>query len=342
MTIFVMLYDKATGSLTANRMFTTNRTIISNRLCAVSIRDLVLVSAVWKRSSFRTVARELAISPSGLSHQVRKVEEALGTTIFERSSQNVRATPEGEILLAQIEDILTRVGKLDLLAMRTSKPFGGHLRMGTISALGAYIMPHFTRVFEAGFPDVTLDFLEGKTAGVTQRLRVGEIDMMLSCRLTEGSDLETKPLFIERFDLIVNAAHPFAGQSSVNIRDIESNDLIIVSDGEGYSEDTLSSALQRSSPSDVDAQRSEVRGLSFETIGALVSSRGGASIIPSLSIPRLSAFPKVRIVRISGGAPQRTIYASWRKSSPHQDTFHRLCNALGELQAVCDSAHIPD
>jgi LysR family hydrogen peroxide-inducible transcriptional activator len=92
-------------------MIRTDRTIISNKLSAVSIRDLVLVRTVWKRSSFRTVARELGISPSGLSHQVRKVEEALGTAIFERSNQQVKATPEGKKLLSHIEDILREVGK---------------------------------------------------------------------------------------------------------------------------------------------------------------------------------------------------------------------------------------
>jgi len=42
---------------------------------------------------------------------VRKVEEALGTAIFERSNQQVKATPEGKKLLSHIEDILREVGK---------------------------------------------------------------------------------------------------------------------------------------------------------------------------------------------------------------------------------------
>ncbi len=319
-------------------MIRTDRTIISNKLSAVSIRDLVLVRTVWKRSSFRTVARELGISPSGLSHQVRKVEEALGTAIFERSNQQVKATPEGKKLLSHIEDILREVGKLDLLATKTSKPFGGHLKLGAISALGAYIMPHVVGLFETSFPDVSLDFLEGKTEGVTQRLRVGDIDMMLSCRLTDGVDLETKPLLTERFDLIVNATHPLAKETSVNVRDIEKFRFIMMTDGEGYSEDTLSSALLSKTRQDGDGHCTEIRGLSFETIGALVSARGGASMVPSLSSPRLSAFPNVKIIRISGRTPQRTIYASWRKSSPHQEAFHRLCNALSEMQAACDLA----
>lgn len=87
----------------------TDRTIISNKLSAVSIRDFLLVTTVWKRSSFKVVARELGISPSGLSHQVRKVEEALGTTLFERSSQQVKTTLEGEVLLSHIQDVLSRV-----------------------------------------------------------------------------------------------------------------------------------------------------------------------------------------------------------------------------------------
>lgn len=312
-----------------------DRTIISNRLSAVSIRDLVLVSTVWKRSSFRTVARELGISPSGLSHQVRKVEDALATTLFERSSQNVKATPEGILLLSHIEQVLREVGALDLLATKTAMPFGGHFKLGVISALGPYIMPHFVALFEAIFPTITLDFLEGKTEGVTQRLRGGEIDMMLSCRKDDGRDFETRKLFAERLDLIVNTAHPIANVNMVTMQELASLDIMTMADGEGYSEDTTVPPPAQNGDG-IYGPTSEIRGLSFETIGALISTRGGMSLVPALSVPRLAAFPNVRIIRIDGNAPMRKIYASWRSSSPHHQAFHQLCDALSKLQDVCD------
>ena len=313
----------------------TDRTIISNKLSAVSIRDFLLVTTVWKRSSFRVAARELGISPSGLSHQVRKVEEALGTTLFERSSQQVKATLEGEVLLSHIQDVLGVVGKLDLLAVKTSRPFGGHLKLGAISTIGAYVLPYVVNLFEANFPNVRIDLLEGKTEGVTQRLRGSEIDMMLSCRFADNADMETKPLFTERFDLIVNVAHPLAANTSINVQDLDASEFMTMADGEGYSEDTLPATI-RTAQHDYNACCTEIRGLSLETIGALVSTRGGASLVPSLASPRLSTFPNVKIVSISGRAPQRTIYASWRRSSPHQEAFHQLCHVLSEMQAVCD------
>ena len=79
---------------------------ISNRLAAVSIRDLMLVMAVQRCNGFRQAAMEMGISASGLSHQVRKVESALHTTLFERNGQTIKTTPEGERVLRSILSII--------------------------------------------------------------------------------------------------------------------------------------------------------------------------------------------------------------------------------------------
>ena len=68
-------------------MFMTVREVISNKLAAVSVRDLLLVEAVAMKRSFRYAAIDMGISTSGLSYQVKKVEEILGQPIFERGSK---------------------------------------------------------------------------------------------------------------------------------------------------------------------------------------------------------------------------------------------------------------
>jgi len=56
--------------------------MISTMLAAVSLRDLALVRAVQRHGSFNSAARAMHISPSGLSHQVQKVEQALGAPLL--------------------------------------------------------------------------------------------------------------------------------------------------------------------------------------------------------------------------------------------------------------------
>ena len=92
------------------------RSMISTHLAAVSLRDLALVQAVHRHGSFNSAARAMHISPSGLSQQVQKVEQALGAPLFERGGRRVVATAGGQRLLQQIDAVLAAAEHLQQVA----------------------------------------------------------------------------------------------------------------------------------------------------------------------------------------------------------------------------------
>src|SRR5438128_296022 len=56
--------------------------------------------------SFRRAARDLSLSPSAISHQIRGLEEQFGIKLFIRGTRSVRLTPEGERYLAKVSAAL--------------------------------------------------------------------------------------------------------------------------------------------------------------------------------------------------------------------------------------------
>jgi DNA-binding transcriptional LysR family regulator len=58
--------------------------------------------AAGRSASFRAAAAELHLTPSAVSHAIRKLERSLGTALFERNGRAVRLSPEGETLLRHI------------------------------------------------------------------------------------------------------------------------------------------------------------------------------------------------------------------------------------------------
>ena len=55
---------------------------------------------------FRRAARDLSLSPSAISHQIRALEEQFGIKLFIRGTRAVRLTPEGERYLAKVSAAL--------------------------------------------------------------------------------------------------------------------------------------------------------------------------------------------------------------------------------------------
>ncbi len=59
--------------------------------------------AAGRSGSFRLAADELGLTPGAVSHAIAKLEDALGVSLFARTTRSVALTPEGEILLAHME-----------------------------------------------------------------------------------------------------------------------------------------------------------------------------------------------------------------------------------------------
>lgn len=58
--------------------------------------------AAGRTGSFRTAAEELSLTPSAVSHAIRKLEQALGASLFERDGRAVRLSAEGEALMRHV------------------------------------------------------------------------------------------------------------------------------------------------------------------------------------------------------------------------------------------------
>jgi LysR family glycine cleavage system transcriptional activator len=71
-------------------------------------RDLPLTGlrvfeAAAQAGSFRMAAETLLLTPSAISHAVRKLERELGTTLFDRDGRSVTLTPAGEVLMTHVQ-----------------------------------------------------------------------------------------------------------------------------------------------------------------------------------------------------------------------------------------------
>jgi LysR family hydrogen peroxide-inducible transcriptional activator len=271
--------------------------MISTALAAVSLRDLALVQAVHRHGSFNSAARAMHISPSGLSHQVQKVEQALGAPLFERGGRKVVPTAGGCRLLERIDAVLAAAGLLQQAARAGAVAFGGELRLGVPASLGPYLLPHLIAPFPQHFPGVRLGISEGKPRGLLRRLHEAELDAVLAPLAPLASGIAMRPLFFEPWEAMLRADHPLAGRRSVALDQLEKADAILMAE----------------SHADGDG---DVQDVSLESLAALVSLRGGHALVPALAHARLASKPDIVLAKIKGQAPGREIALYWREATP--------------------------
>jgi LysR family hydrogen peroxide-inducible transcriptional activator len=285
--------------------------MISTHLSVVSLRDLTLVQAVRRHGSFNSAARAMHISPSGLSHQVQKVEQALGTPLFERGGRRVVPTAGGQRLLEQIDAVLLAAEHLQQAARAGETAFGGELRLGVLATLGPYLLPHLIAPFPQHFPGARLSLSEGKPRGLLRRLQEGELDAVLAPPAPPVSGVAVRALFFEPWEVMLRADHPLAGRRSVTLDQLDAADATLMA--ESHADGVLGGG--------------HVQDVSLESLAALVGLRGGYALVPALAHERLASMPDIALARFKGQAPGREIALYWREASP----WHADLKAFAEL-----------
>ena len=125
---------------------------VSSTLAGLSLRDLEYVVAVADLRRFGRAADRCGVSQAGLSEQLRKLEELLGLTLFERSTRRVIVTPDGEAVARQARDVLTAARAILEMARSRKGPLSGPLKLGVIATLGPYYVPDMLWAVREQFP----------------------------------------------------------------------------------------------------------------------------------------------------------------------------------------------
>jgi len=119
-----------------------------------SLNALLAFEAAARHGSFTRAARELGVTQTAVSHQVRSLEQNLGTLLFRRTAQGIRLTPDGEQWAAELAVVFGRLREANARLRAPRESARPAVSVSTIPSLGArWLVPRLGR-FLASHPDV--------------------------------------------------------------------------------------------------------------------------------------------------------------------------------------------
>ena len=133
--------------------------------------------AIVETGSFSRAAQRVFRTPSAVSMQVKKMEELLGATVFERDSRSVTLTGDGEVLLSYAKRILAL--NREMMARFVTPDMAGTVRFGAPDDYGIRLIPYILRKFAATHPNVTVDVVIDGSSQLKRRFEAGTLDVAL-------------------------------------------------------------------------------------------------------------------------------------------------------------------
>lgn len=304
-------------------------------ISALSLRDLEYVVAVAELRHFGRAAERCAVSQPSLSAQIRKLEESLGLSLFERTSRKVLLTPRGEAIVAQARVVLEEARRLLALADGSGGALTGRLRLAAIHTLGPYLFPHILPAMRDAWPDLSLTLSEGRTDSLLEELRDGRLDAVLLALPVETDGLVTEPLFFEPFLLAHPAGHRLCSSPTLSLNDLDPAELLLLEEGHCLRDQALAAC-------GLSARGGGVHATGLETLRHMVAAGAGCTLMPLLATQgeagRTASVGGLVEYRPFDGAaggssnnsdlPGRVIGLVWRASDPRDRGLRDLAALL--------------
>lgn len=290
----------------------------------MTLQELKYLVALADHGHFGRAAETCFITQSTLSTQIKKLEDFLGVTLFDRSLKRVTPTPIGREILAAARNIVEESERIRELAKHAQDPMARTLHLGVIPTLGPYYLPHALTLVHKKHPGLRLLLREEMTPQILEHLVDGKLDAGLLALPVTDDSLRVEPLFYEPFYAALPAGHALAKRDALKVSDIMEEKLLLLDEGHCLRDQALDVCGSGS------RGREEVRATSLETLRQMVGMGLGLTLLPALAVdagPRVNK-KAVEIRPFKKPSPGRTIGLVWRKRAPFPETFERLAQTL--------------
>ncbi|WP_284179935.1 hydrogen peroxide-inducible genes activator [Rhabdaerophilum sp. SD176] len=275
----------------------------------LTLRQLRYFEALARHGHFGRAAEACAISQPALSMQIRELEQALGTGLFERGARQVRLTAFGEEVAQRARDILRAVDELGDLARGAQEGLAGRLRIGIIPTVAPYLLPRIIADLTRVHPALDLHVRETMTPKLIEELNEGRLDTAIVALPVSEASLEEVALFSESFVLVRPGDQE--GLPVPDRRQLPEMRLLLLEEGHCFRDQALAFCHMPSS-----RPREWLDGSSLSTLVQMVGAGIGITLIPEMALAVETRSAPVSVVRFEGEQPSRTIGMVWRRKNP--------------------------
>lgn len=180
---------------------------------------------------FTQAAEASFVTQSGLSQQIKKLEEELGMDLFLRTGKKVQLTEAGVVFLEHAKRILDNVEMGKQAIDDLNELIGGELRIGVTYIFGMLVLP-VVQDFAKKYPNLKIIVEYDATEPLKQKLINNELDMVLVLSAKEiPASIQKISLFSSKLVMAVAKTNPLAKIKSIQFVKLDEIPLILPSKG---------------------------------------------------------------------------------------------------------------
>lgn len=288
----------------------------------ITLRQLRYLESLAKHRHFGRAAEDCSVTQPALSMQIKELEQTLGLELVERRAGEILLTTKGEEIAGRASQILIAARDLVDVARHGTRVLTGPLRLGVIPTLSPYLLPRVLPLLQKQYPGLRLELRETQTKPMLDELVRGNLDAVMLALPAEQPELESVPLFEDRFLLAVPSGDPLHKRAQISPGEFDARRLLLLEEGHCLRDQALAfCGVPRADGS------TSLGATSLTTVMQMVASGYGITLVPEVAVDAEVRDSRIRLIGFRKPQPSRTIGLAWRKTSPRKADFV----ALGEV-----------
>lgn len=170
-------------------------------LSQIDVSDLQTLIAVAEASSFRKASAQIDVGQSAISRRIRKLEDVLGVSLFERRTTGAQLTAAGRAFFARAHTVLDDLTSAIETAQSAGTGENGHLRIGLVASLSKGSFRKIVGEFKHKHPQVDVCFVEAHLRQLFTELNHRRLDAVIAAgepppEIGDSFILAREPIFL--------------------------------------------------------------------------------------------------------------------------------------------------
>lgn len=274
----------------------------------IEIKHLKTLSTLNNTGSLVEAARQLHLTQSALSHQLKELEGRLNCSLFIRKSRPIRFTISGLRLLELADHVLPEVSAAERDLSRFVSGDAGRLHMAIeCHSCFQWLMPAIDK-FRDNWPEVELDFSSGFSFLPLPALKRGNLDLVITSDPLPIEGISYIPLFSYQAMLALSRHHRLANKTYIEPEDL-SGETLITYPVEKERLDIFNAFLMPEGVAPVKIRQAEMTLMILQ----LVASGRGVAGLPNWALAEYLQKDYVVARRLGKEGLWKTLYAAVRE-----------------------------